>query len=425
MMCAVLGAGAEQYRREIGRKSRRGREGNALKGKWTGGRAFGYRVEHGEVRSTRRRPRSCVEIFQRYAGGESPLAIAAALNARRIPSPGSTWKRELRRRGGWVASCIAGDPKRGVGILNCDLYRGRVVWGRSKWIRGVADSKKRRQVQVPESQWIVREDARLRIVPDTLWKAVKARQARQAAACRGAHQARDCRRLEAGRTGPPAAVSCSRGLLTCAVCGANYTMRDAKFVFVRLAGSTARRAATRSASSAKSVERLLLAEIKAGLDLARDRRARPAGVDPAAAPEGAEGRQARVRELEQEVGNLVDAIGKGLLSPAIAARLAAAEAELERLKAPAPDNAPVVALLPRLDELFLARVRELERTAERDPVRARQALVDSIETPIALHPVDGVLDAEIGVRTHGRRAVGDRQECMVAGAGFEPATFGL
>ena len=39
MMSAMLGAGAEHYRREIGRKSRRGREGNALKGKWTGGRA--------------------------------------------------------------------------------------------------------------------------------------------------------------------------------------------------------------------------------------------------------------------------------------------------------------------------------------------------------------------------------------------------
>ena len=70
---------------------------------------------------------------------------------------------------------------------------------------------------------------------------------------------------------------------------------------------------------------------------------------------------------------------------------------------------------PKVDK---ARLRELERTAERDPVRARQALLDSIETPIPLHPVDGVLEAEIGVRAPLPMAALDPQECMVAGARF-------
>ena len=74
--------------------------------------------------------------------------------------------------------------------------------------------------------------------------------------------------------------------------------------------------------------------------------------------------------------------------------------------------------MPRLDELFLAKVRELEKTVERDVLRARQALISSIETPIPLHPVDGVLEAEIGVKAPLPLVVGGVSELMVAGAGF-------
>ena len=158
-----------------------------------------------------------MEIFERYACGESALTISADLNARHIPSPGSTWKRALRRRGGWVASCIAGDPKRGVGILNCELYVGRVVWNRSRWIRGASDSKKRRQVQNSKSAWIIREAPELRIVPDVLWDAVKARQARQSAAI-GSRIKRGLLRSFAGRTGRQPRHLFS-GLLVCGVCG--------------------------------------------------------------------------------------------------------------------------------------------------------------------------------------------------------------
>ena len=42
ILSAVNGAMSEQYRREIGRRTRRGLEGLALNRKSTGGRAFGY-----------------------------------------------------------------------------------------------------------------------------------------------------------------------------------------------------------------------------------------------------------------------------------------------------------------------------------------------------------------------------------------------
>ena len=40
-------------------------------------------------------------------------------------------------------------------------------------------------------------------------------------------------------------------------------------------------------------------------------------------------------------------------------------------------------------------VHELNKAPERDPVRARQALVQALEGPITLHPENGVLVAEI------------------------------
>jgi hypothetical protein len=39
------------------------------------------------------------------------------------------------RRGGWAPSAIAGDPQRGVGILNNAIYTGRDIWNRSRWIK--------------------------------------------------------------------------------------------------------------------------------------------------------------------------------------------------------------------------------------------------------------------------------------------------
>jgi hypothetical protein len=43
-------------------------------------------------------------------------------------------------------------------------------------------------------------------------------------------------------------------------------------------------------------------------------------------------------------------------------------------------------------------VRELNKQAECDPVRARQVLIEALEEPITLHPENGVLVAEIAYR---------------------------
>jgi site-specific DNA recombinase len=130
MLGAVLGASSEAYRREIGRRTRRGLEGRARAGKSAGGHSYGYipaatsgtgqiEIDETEAAVVRR-------IFALYADGEMPRAIADLLNRERVPSPGASWKRTERRQRGWVASALNGDGK-GTGILHNRMYRGELM----------------------------------------------------------------------------------------------------------------------------------------------------------------------------------------------------------------------------------------------------------------------------------------------------------
>lgn len=247
------------------------------------------------------------------------------------------WNRDLRRRGGWVASCINSDPKRGIGILNNEIYRGRIVWNRSRWIRSASDSKKRRQVQNPPSSWIVRQDESLRIIPESLWDAVRARQAQRSAEI-GERVRKGLKLRTAGRQ-PGYLFS---GLLVCGVCGSNYTISNTR-AYGCASWINGKACSNSIYVRRELVETLLLAEIKRDLsspeivehvrkELTRRLRTPRPTVD-----------QRRVKQLTQEIDNLVNAIATGALrnSPALAARLAEAEATLEKYKAAPPDKAPV------------------------------------------------------------------------------------
>src|SRR5262249_2862731 len=159
-------------------------------------------------------------IFTMYAKGMSPRGIAARLNADRVPSPGSTWKRTVRRTSGWLSSAINGDPARGFGILNNRRYIGVVTWGRTQWKRSAADSARRTPTVNPTPVHQA-TDERMRIVSEKLWKRVKSRQAALRKTV-GARVKAGLRRPGGGRA-PRHLLS---GLLRCGVCGAAYTLAD-------------------------------------------------------------------------------------------------------------------------------------------------------------------------------------------------------
>jgi site-specific DNA recombinase len=422
-MGAILGTAAQAYRSEIGRRTRRGLEGRAIKAMPTGGKAYGYRTEDGRRIVVPEQAAVVREIFERYANGESAHAIAIDLNARRVPSPGEAWTRATRRRGGWHPSAISGDRKRGVGIVNNDLYRGLVVWNRCRWLRLATDSRQRRVVQNPESEWVRHADESLRIVSDALWDAVKRRQQTQFERV-GARVAAGMAKSAAKSTGRVGRHIFS-GLLKCSECGSSLTLAGNERY--ACAGYVNGRVCSNGVYVRKDrLEAALLHDIREGLSdpaivAEIERRVRQA-LRSRRPDDGS----ARIAKLEREVEHMVGAISQGLLSPALRQRLQDAEGELERLRT-APKPATVETLLPKLPEMIRRRAREIEKLAAVEPVRARAALRQALETDlITIRPSEegrGVI-AEFGLAPVGA-ATGTSSEIMVAGAGFEPATFGL
>ena len=75
----------------------------------------------------------------------------------------------------WGPSTIHGNRQRGTGILNNELYIGRLVWNRLRYVKD-PDTGKRVSRLNPDSGRIVQDVAELRIIDQELWERVKARQ---------------------------------------------------------------------------------------------------------------------------------------------------------------------------------------------------------------------------------------------------------
>ena len=72
-------------------------------------------------------------IFREFIAGLSPKQIAKHLNREGIAGPfGGTWS----------PSTIHGNPKRGTGILNNELYIGRLVWNRLRYVKNPDTGKR-------------------------------------------------------------------------------------------------------------------------------------------------------------------------------------------------------------------------------------------------------------------------------------------
>ena len=174
-----IGAVLSQEMVEQGRyRTREGMRTTVQKGKAAGGLAYGYRVRHAydergdripglrEIKDTE--AQIIRWIFEEYAKGRSPKDIAVDLNSRIPAVPGP-------RGAKWRDTAIRGHVSRGSGILNNEMYVGRVVWNRREY-RKNPDSEKRVARHNQREEWVVSEQPNLRIVSDELWASVKRRQ---------------------------------------------------------------------------------------------------------------------------------------------------------------------------------------------------------------------------------------------------------
>ena len=124
------------FLKDLADKTRRGLRGRVELGKSGGGLCYGYQVRRvtnpGEPTATGDREIVLVQaevirrIFRDYAAGVSPMALAKRLNADHVPGPGGA---------SWNPSTIHGNPARGTGVLNNELYVGRLVWNRLRYVK--------------------------------------------------------------------------------------------------------------------------------------------------------------------------------------------------------------------------------------------------------------------------------------------------
>jgi site-specific DNA recombinase len=134
--------------------------------------------------------------------------------------------------------------------------------------------------------------------------------------------------------------------------------------------------------------------------------------------------------LEGEISRLVDAVATVGISPAITQRLQAAEAERAKLQAEVQTSAPpaeVGQLVDRVAAKFKQTLMQLQAALEQqdDRERTRHILAEIIGPVKAVweggetfaefeEPAERLLLAAVGESLN-----------VVAGAGFEPTTFGL
>jgi site-specific DNA recombinase len=202
------------FLKDLADKTRRGLRGRVELGKSGGGLCYGYRVTrqtHDSAAVTGDREIVPVEaevirrIFRDYAAGLSPKALAKRLNAERCPGPGGAR---------WNPSTIHGNPSRGTGILNNELYIGRLVWNRLRYVKD-PDTGKRVSRPNPPSEWVTTAVPALRVVDEELWNQVKVRQAEM----RRVASSGDPKRFNQARR-PKYLFS---GLTKCAECGGSCT----------------------------------------------------------------------------------------------------------------------------------------------------------------------------------------------------------
>ena len=233
IMSSLTSFAAEMEREKARQRARDTAERKARQGYVTGGEPYGYENVHmqggrevprGQPHDFARRRMKADEaevvraIFKMYAAGWGMTRIAKAMNGvpayaeqnreyfggKRVPPP-------RNRTGSWAPAAIRE-------ILYRRLYHGEIVWGKSTHID--RDGRAGVAVRRDERDWLVRPAPELQIVDDDLWAAVQAR-------LRVANEnyLRDCR----GKLwGKPDIRNEGRYLLTglarCGVCGWNMAV---------------------------------------------------------------------------------------------------------------------------------------------------------------------------------------------------------
>ncbi len=298
-----------------------------------------------------------------FAAGKSPRTIARELNVDCIPGPGGRQ---------WSDTTIRGHALRRTGILHNELYIGRLVWNKQRYIKEPNTGKRLARIN-PESEWVIQDVPALRIIEDDLWYRVQQR----LAGIRGSDGVRKAREKKFWLNRRPKHML--TGLTHCGHCGASLIAAGKDY----LACSAARRLGTcknRKGIRRAVLEGLIVDALKCNLmhselvaefvkefhaEINRQRRDGELLLD------------SRRRELEEtcrRLDGLIEAIAEGFRATGLQAKLD----ELERRKAKLEseiDGMPAVAprLHPNLAELYRKKVSNLQDALAEPATQARRS----------------------------------------------------
>ncbi|MBO1329601.1 recombinase family protein, partial [Acetobacter suratthaniensis] len=429
------------FLKDLAAKTHRGLQGRVEAGKSGGGLCYGYKVvrqfdAHGEpIRGDREiEPAEAAvvkRVFRDFAAGVSPRLIARTLNDEGVPGP---------QGNPWVDTTIRGHVQRGTGLINNELYIGRLVWNRLRYMKNPSTGRRVSRMN-PESEWIIKDVPELRIIDDDLWQAVRRKQAEIAA--KYANVITAVRKSAVNRlNGTHRPKALFSGMVFCGVCGGTYSLRQKD----RFACSNriARRGCTTTVTVGREeLEERVLTGLKERL------------LAPEAAAEAMRAyveetnrlnheRRASISAWKTELGKIekgvkgiFDAIENGLYDEGIKQRLTELRQREQELRASlkeADDATPDIH--PQVAEIFRQKVERLAASLN-DPedrpeaTQALRALIEKIvitpgrkrgESFAVLHGELGRIlrfTAQKGAETTKARAnAGPLWNSVVAGAGL-------
>ncbi len=421
------------FLKDLAIKTKRGQRGRVEAGKIPGGNSYGYNIvrklkDDGSVTTGEREinPEQAMivkRIFEEYAKGQPPRTIAGRLNTEGIPGP---------RGGLWNASTINGSRQRRNGILNNELYLGRITYNRQRFIKDPETGKRVSRVN-PESEWVQTDVPHLRIVDEEISNQVQIIKSRYTTTSGNKRQT--TKRL-------------LTGLVKCGACGGSMTIVNRGTYYC---SAKRERGTCDSAVGIKAVEieeRVIngLKDILDGNEGLMDVFVQEFKQEVIRLRKE---RGARHRQTQTELNKVNTAIKRcltyitsgdgdpGLVRDELQ-QLEIRKVDLDR-NLDTADDAANVEIHPNIAALYAKKISEIQSLLVRDDTRHQamdiiRSLVDHIEVHqsdesgnpnVILHGALAQILAFSQQKNTAASNGSDGRVLMVAGVGFEPTTFRL
>ena len=341
---------------------------------------------------------------------------------------------------GWTASTIIGNRKRGTGILNNELYIGRLVWNRQKFIKN-PQSGKRQARPNPQSAWVIEEVPDLRIIDQQTWDDAASAQYKRSRATRP--DASPPIKVDGRQRRPKHLFS---GIIKCGYCEGGVTLVSGSYYgcATRTNKGTCKNTtsvaldrlentvleALQSHLLTEDLTKTFMEEYVAEINRRRDEQSNAARE-----------RTARLAAVRVAIDNIVETIAVGQKGSALLEKLNSLEEERDNIEAQQARgiSSNPIRLHPDLAKFYSRTVSDL-RTALNHPDYREEAasLLRQLIDKIVVHPTNEGLALDItgdlaamlmlSAKTQNGPTKGPINEIaipLVAGVGFEPTTFRL